>query len=175
MAFVLNIKDLPDGLNRQDFMTPAEDFPLDYEGIKPVGILSAKAEITKSNDQIIFRGSISAPSKMICARCAEEFEKVVESELVFVLAFIPAENEEDFANEDSEDFHFLPEGTIEYDFSPQIRELLILAVDLKPLCNEDCRGICPSCGKNLNIEKCDCNKEEIDERWLPLKDLTDRR
>lgn len=175
MAFVLNIKDLPDGVTRHEFMTKASDFPLDYMGIELLGTLTANAEITKSNDQIIFRGRIAAPSKLLCSRCAEEFEKVVESDLVFVLAFVSAEKEDEFMDEDSEDFHFLPEGTIEYDFSPQIRELMILAVDLKPLCKDECRGICPTCGRNLNFEQCDCNKEEIDERWLPLKDLTDRR
>ncbi len=175
MAFVLNIRDLPDGVTRQEFMTKASEFPLDYMGIEVSGTLAARAEITKSKDQIIFRGSVSAPSKLLCARCAEEFEKVIESNLVFVLAFVPEQKEEEFQDEDSEDYFFIAEGTIEYDFSSQIRELLILAVDLKPLCKDECQGICPNCGKNLNYEQCDCNREQIDERWLPLKDLTDRR
>lgn len=175
MAFVLNIRDLPDGVTRQEFVTEASDFPLEYMGIEVSGTLAANAEITKSKDQIIFRGSISAPSKLMCARCAEEFEKVVESDLVFVLAFVPEQKEEEFRDEDSEDYFFIAEGTIEYDFSSQIRELLILAVGIKPLCKDECQGICPTCGKNLNIEQCDCNREQIDERWLPLKDLTDRR
>jgi uncharacterized protein len=175
MAFVLKIKDLPEGVSRQEFITEAGDFSLDYMGLEPSGTLIADSEITKSNDQIIFRGNISAPVKLICSRCAEEFEKLIKSELVFVLAFVSSQQEEELEDEDSEDFYFIPEGTVDYDFSRQIRDLLILAVEIKPLCSDNCRGICPKCGKNLNFEECDCNKEEIDERWLPLKDLTDRR
>jgi uncharacterized protein len=175
MAFVLNIKDLPDGVNRLEFLTEARDFAIDYAGVDPVGTLRAEAEVTKSNDQIIFRGKVTAPLKLLCSRCAEEYEKAIESEFAFVLAFVAPQQEEELQDEDSEDFYFIPEGTIEYDFASQIRDLLILAVEIKPLCKDDCRGICPTCGKNLNFEQCDCNKEEIDERWLPLKDLTDRR
>jgi uncharacterized protein len=175
MAFVLNIKDLPDGVNRLEFLTEASDFTLDYMGIGTVGTLRSDVEVTKSNDQIIFRGRVAAPLKLMCSRCAEEYEELIESEFAFVLAFVAPQQEEELQDEDSEDFHFIPEGTIEYDFTPQIRELLILSIGIKPLCKDDCRGICSRCGKNLNIEQCDCNKEEIDERWLPLKDLTDRR
>jgi len=175
MAFIINIKDLPEGISRHEFAVKASDFPLDYEGIEPTGMLSAKADITKSHDQIIFRGRVSAQSKLICSRCAEEFEKTIDEQLVFVLSLIHEPQADELRDGDTEDFYFMPEDTADYDFSSHIRELLILAVEIKPLCREDCLGICPGCGKNLNFEKCECNKEKIDERWLPLRDLKDRR
>ena len=58
------------------------------------------------------------------------------------------------------------------DMTDQIRQVLALAMPMKPICSEDCRGLCPQCGANLNEETCDCRSDEIDERWEGLKDLS---
>jgi uncharacterized protein len=174
MAFVLNIKDLPEDVSRQEFVSTPEELALDYEGIEVIGDVYAFGDVTKSNDQVIFRGEFSAPVKITCSRCAEEFERKLNSELVFVLTMVPENELQDLEEETLEDFYFIPEGTQVFDFSEHIREQLIVALEMKPLCREECRGICPDCGKNLNIEECICSEEKIDERWLPLKDLLDR-
>jgi uncharacterized protein len=174
MAFILNIKDLPEDVSRQEFAASPDEFSLDYEGIEVTDDVHAYGDITKSNDQVIFRGEFSAPVRTLCSRCAEQFERDLESELVFVLSMVPEQEYEQLEDEQSEDFHFIPEGTLEFDFSGLIRDQIILALEMKPLCREECEGICPDCGKNLNYEECTCKDEKIDERWLPLKDLLDR-
>jgi uncharacterized protein len=174
MAFVINIKDLPEDVSRQEFVAAPNEFSMNYEGIKVIDDIHAYGDITKSNDQVIFRGEFSAPVKIVCSRCAEEFKKNLESELVFVLTMVPEQEFEQFEEDETEDFRFIPEGIQEYDFSEIIRDQIILNLEMKPLCSEECRGICPDCGKNLNHEDCSCKAEKIDERWLPLKDLLDR-
>jgi uncharacterized protein len=174
MAFVLQIRDIPEGNSRQRFQLPGEQFHLDYEGIESAGDLTVWGDVSRLKDQLIFRGHFSLPVRLMCARCAEQFERTIETELIFVLKFLPDQAEEILEEGESEDFYFLPEGTLEFDYTDLIRERVILDVGLKPLCREECKGICPHCGTNLNIEECSCEKEEIDERWLPLKDLTDR-
>jgi uncharacterized protein len=57
------------------------------------------------------------------------------------------------------------------DLSEAIRQNALLAVPMKPLCREDCSGLCQQCGKDLNKGQCDCNKSEIDPRWAKLADL----
>jgi uncharacterized protein len=52
-----------------------------------------------------------------------------------------------------------------------LREYLLVALPMHPLCREDCKGLCPHCGHNLNLGPCDCNKETGDERWVALKAL----
>lgn len=54
------------------------------------------------------------------------------------------------------------------DLSEAIREHLQLALPMKRLCREDCRGLCPTCGKNLNEGPCDCRRTGVDERWAAL-------
>jgi uncharacterized protein len=52
-----------------------------------------------------------------------------------------------------------------------LREQVLLAVPLKAICREDCKGLCPQCGKNLNLETCSCDNAITDPRWGALKDL----
>jgi uncharacterized protein len=174
MAFVLQIRNIPEGNSRQRYQLPGDQFHVDYEGIESAGDLTVWGDVSRSKDQLIFRGQFNLPVRLVCARCVEQFERMLESELVFVLKFIPDQAEEVLEEGESEDFYFLPEGTLEFDGTDLIRDRVILNVGLKPLCHEDCKGICPQCGTNLNTEECSCEHEDIDDRWLPLKDLTDR-
>ena len=52
-----------------------------------------------------------------------------------------------------------------------MRQLLVLNAPQRSLCRPDCRGICPQCGTNLNTGSCDCDKEDIDPRLAPLRNL----
>ena len=55
-----------------------------------------------------------------------------------------------------------------------LREQLLLAVPLKTLCSEECKGLCPHCGRNLNQGACDCREERSDPRWDALKQVRDK-
>ena len=63
-----------------------------------------------------------------------------------------------------------PEGEV-VDLRPMIREELLLVVPEFPVCREDCRGLCPRCGTNLNESECDCRSAEADPRWEALRKL----
>lgn len=67
----------------------------------------------------------------------------------------------------------LDRDTGSLDLTPQIREEILLAAPPFPLCTEECEGLCPECGTNLNEGSCDCTREEIDPRWEKLRQLTD--
>ena len=55
-----------------------------------------------------------------------------------------------------------------------LREQLLLALPLKTVCSEECKGLCPHCGKNLNQSACDCREERSDPRWDALKQVRDK-
>ncbi len=59
----------------------------------------------------------------------------------------------------------------EVDVSPLIREQLLLALPTRPLCQEGCRGLCPQCGANLNLNSCDCSAAKFDPRLEALRSL----
>jgi uncharacterized protein len=52
-----------------------------------------------------------------------------------------------------------------------LREQVLLAVPLKAICREDCKGLCPHCGKNLNLAQCSCEEPVEDLRWSGLREL----
>src|SRR5438132_12535923 len=55
-----------------------------------------------------------------------------------------------------------------------LREQILLALPLRTLCSEQCKGLCPHCGKNLNVEQCSCAEPLEDPRWAALKDIRKR-
>jgi len=75
--------------------------------------------------------------------------------------------------EDPDSYPVAPEAT-EIDVIPAIREELVLAAPRFALCREDCKGLCPQCGKDLNAGPCGCLPAGTDARWQPLKALKDK-
>ena len=71
--------------------------------------------------------------------------------------------------DDSADVILFRDSEIEID--DIVYDNFLMHVEGKYLCKEDCKGICPECGKDLNEGECDCSKENIDPRWSALLDI----
>ena len=76
------------------------------------------------------------------------------------------------AQDDPDAYPVAPDAT-EIDVTPAVREELVLAAPKYVLCRDDCKGLCPNCGKDWNAGPCDC-KPETDALWQPLKALKDK-
>ncbi|MCI8808459.1 MAG: DUF177 domain-containing protein [Oscillospiraceae bacterium] len=99
---------------------------------------------------------------LTCDRCAKPFQREKTVEHGTLLAF-------ELANGESDDIVELDrDGGLELD--ELMREVFLLEMDTKNLCSQDCRGLCPGCGADLNVETCRC-KREIDPRWAKLSQL----
>jgi uncharacterized protein len=84
------------------------------------------------------------------------------------------------AAEDGEGGCLLPEEPIPFsgddlDLTAPVRESLLLELPMKPVCREDCVGLCPVCGANLNLERCGCRAETADPRLVSLKRLLEAK
>jgi uncharacterized metal-binding protein YceD (DUF177 family) len=90
------------------------------------------------------------------------------------LADRPEEEEEDVQLDDHDVVVGYYEGET-LDLGEVVREQLFLALPLKRVCHEDCQGICPTCGRNRNADRCDCPapEEPLDPRLAPLRKLVD--
>jgi uncharacterized protein len=73
-------------------------------------------------------------------------------------------------NEKLDVVYFHPE-TDKIDLTEDIRDYALLAVPMKRLCSENCKGLCTNCGADLNNGPCDCREEKMDPRWEPLQKL----
>jgi uncharacterized protein len=108
-----------------------------------------KLKLRKLNDQrLLIDFSVPIRLKLNCARCLTEFN--YQSLLKFQRLYRSDQTDKT----DKDDSELITDGKI--DIKKPIKEEIILNLPLKPLCQPDCKGLCPSCGQNLNIKKCDC-------------------
>ena len=109
------------------------------------------------------KGTLKAAMRCICDRCGSEFD----SEKLTQLGATIVEKESE------ENPEFFPLDGDEIDLDEILSTLFILDMETKFLCSEDCRGLCSTCGKNLNLGPCGCRKQ-IDPRFAVLEQLLDK-
>lgn len=100
-----------------------------------------------------------------CARCLEKIKRDFSFNLEKSVAL------KSETNEDNDDVVIISDSAIELD--ELVEELLFLELPSRDVCSEDCKGLCPKCGKNLNVEFCGCVTKEIDPRLAVLKKFLD--
>jgi uncharacterized protein len=131
--------------------------------------------LTVHKDRTRFRlvGRVTTTLELACGRCLEPFALAVDS--TFDVRYLPqADNvgEERQVEEDDLSDAFYRNDQI--DLGQLAEEQFYLALPMKPLCRQDCKGLCPNCGTNLNNETCDCQVRWEDPRLAGLKALMNR-
>jgi uncharacterized protein len=139
----------------------------EYRVEGPIGV---DVSYYRSGMDLFLSGQIKTRTEATCARCAEEFEAQYDRPFRLVLSPKVAGygNEKDLRADDLE--FSLYEGE-DIDLSPLIREQILLALPTRPLCREDCQGLCPRCGSNRNRVQCDCRAESFDPRLEVLRSI----
>ena len=115
---------------------------------------------------LMMTGSITTCIHGICDRCASEFDREIDFPIDVVLVT-------ELANEENEDEWVFPLEGDSADLDDIVRTVFVLNLDSKLLCDEDCKGLCCRCGKNLNNGPCSCQKE-LDPRFAALKQLLEK-
>jgi len=125
----------------------------------------------RSGSEIFFNGNFSGTFKGRCGRCLEEFGFSLDKEFEFIL--IPAPKRSSHRAEELHrgDLGLSYYSTEEINLAPLIAEQVMLALPTRPLCVENCRGLCGSCGANLNSERCICSNVGGDPRMAPFRSL----
>lgn len=121
-------------------------------------------KIANSGGVLVLEAKVEAEVKTLCARCLKEIILPVRFDFGETLVLSGQETD---ADADSVIFF---EGK-EIDVGEIVINNLLLNISSKYLCRDDCKGICPKCGKNLNEGSCDCDFFEIDPRWEKLKNF----
>jgi uncharacterized protein len=134
------------------------------------GPIEVELSYYRAGLDLFFRGEVAASVRATCARCAEEFRSESTRLFRFVLAPRVAGDREENALR-SEDLEFSLYDGEEIELSPLIREQVLLALPTRPLCSEDCRGLCSICGANLNDTECACRVEPHDPRLAIFRSL----
>jgi len=150
-----------------EFEADNEDYGI--PGVAFRDLMSIRMSIQQIKGEYYCLGNVTVPVEEECARCLEIFDTELSGELNFIIK--SEESKAVLATDSGAQVVTISAAHPVIDMTDLIKESLMLALPMKPLCSDDCKGLCPSCGANLNEEKCDCEVEEIDERWEGLKDL----
>ncbi len=172
---ILDLRQLEEFPARRTIEADPEKFSLIYDGVQHVKQLSVDLQIQRPGEEFYCRGTVTAVVELECARCLAVFEARLTNDIDFFVGPERLQEDDDSVVEDDEDHAWLQGDSLQADIGEIVRQAVILAVDLKPLCDERCRGLCAQCGCNLNERVCDCRIERIDPRWEALKKLKEQQ
>jgi|SRR5690554_1018865 len=163
MAIKVNIHDIRDNksaqfqdifnINARDLDLPAMDgvewqrFTLDFQ-------------LTNADNLYVLQGKLTGPVGLVCSRCLKPVNYQLDVDVLEEFSSRPAVDD---------DVHRF-QGE-EIDLTQVLREIVLLALPVKPLCSPDCRGLCPHCGIDKNVESCECNPKSVDPRLAVLEKL----
>lgn len=144
---------------------------LETEGIDIVSVIAVRGEARKNAAGVEISGSINGKLNIDCTRCLKPVETPLDA--AFDVSFISQENtpeDKEVQLQQADLSADVIQGD-QLDLSELAREQILLSLPEQTFCREDCRGLCPLCGKDLNESECDCGSDEIDPRWAALKGL----
>ncbi len=168
-----------DGTAYEDEFAVEEKNPVSYWGqfYDFTSPLDVKIRVYRTEGSIYTDISVSGRVSAPCARCLEKAETDFYGELKYLFSLSSDEenrtkDEKEGISDGDEDVITLDSWEDEIDLSPQIWEVMLTSLPAVILCKEDCKGLCPECGANLNSEKCGCKKSSGDIRFEVLKQFT---
>jgi uncharacterized protein len=153
------------------------DLGADYRQVTPIES-SGRADLVEEHhgkhkiiQDIRIQGRLASRLELSCARCLEPVMQDVKRE--FDLLYRPqgadaGRDEMSVTDAEAEISYYEGEGILLDDV---VREQVLLAAPLKVTCREDCKGLCPLCGTNLNQEQCSCAVAQEEPRWAALKEI----
>ena len=139
----------------EDLEGVIDDAVLELEGgelLHPFAGIRYNLFAQQLGTELLVRGSLSQDFDAVCSRCGADFDFTVT--VPDFTVSIEVDEKTEFA-----------------DLTDELRQSIILALPTYPVCRQDCRGVCSSCGKNLNEGPCTCSHEVRDSRWGALDGL----
>ncbi len=166
MSLIIKHTNLSEGIHYYDFEESVSSLQLENPFY---GTITVDVELDKAHNQIVLNIEVVAKVNFECDRCGGNFNALLENNFDIVYFF----NKEN-VTEDDEDIYYLPPEQDKINFGKDVVEHLLLAIPMKKLCDDNCKGLCLSCGVNLNKEECKCESEEINPIWNELLKLKDK-
>jgi uncharacterized protein len=131
------------------FEIPEVRLPPDLELSNLIGVV----RMTRTAQGLLVQIKMQANTQAECVRCLNEFSQLLDIDFTDLYAFTP--------DSITESGLLLPE-TGKIDLNPVIRDEMLVATPINPICKPDCKGLCPVCGENLNEILCNHQEEAID-------------
>jgi uncharacterized protein len=155
------VKGSPGTHKEFDFNFPQLNFSSDFTLVDVQG----KIAVSTTEDGVVAEGSLRALTQLSCNRCLDDYWQPLNIEFTEIFSTHPISENGD----DLEESYLPSDGSI--DLTPILRDYALLDIPIRHVCREDCKGLCPTCGANLNQEDCGHKQESLDPRMAALGDL----
>lgn len=160
----ISIANLSEGIHTFHLNAEPIDLGLGENFTDPVFV---DVTLDKTGKQVFLKAKVSTSARFLCDRCVDEFRQDLRALYQMVYLY----DESDAVKFEREEVCLITQGATLIDITDDVRQYLLLALPLKLLCDEECGGLCPHCGKKRSCGDCRCSGEDIDPRWESLKKL----
>ncbi len=159
----INFQSLNDGSHVFDFVLEGSELDLEKQGLG-TNEIALHCTVSKAEKNVYITSKAKAKIDFVCDSCLVDFVDILENEF----SIFYTSDKETVKYDDEEFVRLLKPGT-PIDLTYGLKENLLLAVPIKIICSEECKGLCSVCGTNLNEGKCNCKKTAVDPRWAGLE------
>ena len=159
---VSNLAAKPGSTKQISSSGPAEGFRSGMGWVEDGEPVHVDLLLRSAHDGIEVTGEVWGSLHLSCSRCLEEYEQEFRLKVDEKFYFEPnvAEEEEGYEV-----------GNEVIDLEPMLRDVVVLSIPMTPVHAEDCKGLCPVCGADLNVTDCRHSEPPVDARWTPLQSL----
>jgi uncharacterized protein len=170
----LNLRKIPEGESQRTLQLNPSQLEYPKDEITFQGGIQGDLIVSRRSGEIKIHGELTFRTSLTCSRCLLPFEMSFTEDIF--LRYLKGNphrmrsqsGEIEMKDEDlSTNFY---DGDV-IEIGSALRDIILLAFPVKPLCRENCRGLCPRCGQDLNLGDCGCPKKEKGSRWDGLKDF----
>ena len=170
-----HIKNMPYELKVDE---PVESFPVlvqmqvDGECVFR-GNLAADISVEREFDHLKATGRMQVPVDLVCGRCLATYPSVIDSSFRIIFRKestrqSEVEDETELCDDDLVASTYIGD---EIDLAHELEEQVAMSIPFKPLCGDECKGLCPECGADLNTSVCSCSKEPVSLKFSALKNF----
>lgn len=166
--FVLLLPELKQGENHLERVGHGADLALDPDHIRLVGPATLRAVAYRADEHVEVQGTVAAEVDLSCDRCLARFRRVLEAGLR-----VYAERRDSRDRRPPEEVREDDLGIVYHDgrfvdLTDDVRQVLLVELPWHTVCRDECRGLCPRCGADLNEGPCRCGERGVASRWAPL-------
>ena len=167
----LILDEIEEGTSRRQVEVDIADLDLGEGDFRLVGPLQVAFRFNRSAQTFQITGQLTGQLIGECCRCLEPVEQELEASLQVLLQRQQLSGDERETTAEDEDVEIIDPGAKQVDLKARLREAVLLDLPMRVYCREDCKGLCPQCGHNLNTGACACTAGQADSRWAALRDL----
>lgn len=163
---VLDVQQLKKTRGERVNVSISEQLPsLPVEDVTPATEAGYELTMTNIGGTITVEGTVTFGLRVHCNRCLAEFHQPVENR------FQEIYYDREQPHPGGREADWIPFSGDEIDIMPEVVQNIVVNMPMRFICREDCRGLCPVCGIDLNNGQCNCRQDNVDPRLAKLKDL----